>query len=117
MKNSFESPGEIPLTAEGVAQILDAHELNAPEDIEALGRYADQCHAEADAEAQADPESAIASNRANLKAEIKIALIYIKSKEYKSIGLESLEETLIAASQDGTTADLAEQITSILGSN
>ncbi len=119
MKNLIESPGlpeNILLTEEAVIEALDAHTLNAPEALEILGKYADQCHAEADREAQADPDSALASNRANLKAEIKIAQVGLKSREYKSLAIESLEQTLMAASQDEATEDLAEQITSILKS-
>lgn len=110
---SFETP---PLTGEAVVEILDAHEPGSLEAMEAIGKYADQCHVEADAEAAADPENPAASNRANIKAEIKIALVCMKSEKHKEAARESLEQTLLAASQDDSTADLAEQIRDILDS-
>ena len=113
MSNSFESLN-IPLTEQEVIQVLEARELNSPESLEIISKYADQCHLEADIEARANPGSAETSNRANIKAEIKIASAALKVKKYKTQVAESLEQTLLAASQSETTADLAEQIQSIL---
>lgn len=111
MSESFE---KIPVSEEVVIEVLNTRGVEDPEARELLGKYVDQCHAEADAEAAADPESAEASNRANIKAEIKIALLYSKTDKYKEQARGALEESLMAASQDPSTQDLAEQIENLL---
>jgi len=102
------------LSEEEVIEVLDSREFNSPEAITIFGRYADQCHVEADRKADADRNNPVSSNRANIEAEIKIALVMLKSSRYKSEGIESLEETLIAAKQSETTVDLVEEIETIL---
>ncbi len=103
-----QSPEQI--TEEVVIEALNTKGIEDPETKELLGKYVDQCHAEADAEALADPESHDASNRANIKADIKIAMLYSKTDRYKDQALQSLEDVRLAASQNDSTKDLVEQI-------
>jgi len=81
---------------------------------ELLGRYADQCQAEANLEVASNPESSEASNRANIKAGIKLAILYSKTEKYKAQAREALEETLWAAQQNESTLDLAREIEELL---
>ena len=114
MKNSLESKNNIPILEQEVVLILDTCNVGAPEAITMLGKYVDQCHGDANEESMSNKGSAPVSNRANIKAEIKIATVYLKSQKYKEQGIESLEEALLAASQSEATADLAEQIQLLL---
>ncbi len=86
------------------------------EAMELLVKYIDQCHAEADVEANTDPESSRVSNRANIKADIKIASLYSKTDKYKQQALDSLDEALLASSQDDSTKDLVEEIARLIES-
>ncbi|MEI6238242.1 MAG: hypothetical protein WCP15_01750, partial [bacterium] len=111
MTNPMESREQLNQSLEQeTLDILNANEIGSLEAKGALNRYVDECHREADAEAQSNPESEIVSNRANIKAEIKIGALLIKSEKYRAVGIESLEQTLMATGHDDTTADLAEQI-------
>ena len=114
MNNTFER-FESPLTEEKLVETLDALEPGSPEARELIGRYADQCHEEADREAAADPENPQASNRANIKAEMKIGLACLKSSRYAESARDSLWQTLEMAIQDENTADLALEIRKVLG--
>src|SRR5579871_2589711 len=108
MSESFESFEKTPVSEKVVIEALNAKGIEDLETLELLGKYADQCHAEADREVEADPENADLPNRANIKAEIKIASVYFKSEKYKADGIASLEEALFSAKQTETTAYLAE---------
>ncbi|OHA62194.1 MAG: hypothetical protein A2556_01030 [Candidatus Vogelbacteria bacterium RIFOXYD2_FULL_44_9] len=110
MHESFNSFENSPVSEQEVVKILNSKGLEDNEARELLVRYVDQCHVEADTEASADPESSITSNRANIKAEIKIAILYSKTENYRDLAISSLEEALMAAVQDPSTQDLAEQI-------
>ncbi len=107
MSESFEN---IPVSEQQLIEALNTKGAEDPEAKELLKGYVDQCHAEADREAAADPKSSDVSNRANIKADIKIVSLYSKTEKYKDYARESLEETLVAASQDESTEDLAEEI-------
>jgi len=111
MSESFE---KIPVSEAVVIEALNSKGVEDTETRELLGKYVDQCHAEADMEAAADPESSIASNRANIKAEIKIAVLYSKTDNYKEQARDALEEVYMAASQDESTQDLAQEIGDLL---
>ena len=97
------------INEEDVADALDKHGVEHPDTRELLDKYARQCEAEADAEAAADPENPVASNRANIKTAIKMATLYPKTRNYKQQALEMLEEAYQMASQNESTADLAMQ--------
>lgn len=108
MNESYKHP-------EGVTeqQVIEALNTKGVEDAEAralLEKYVDQCHAEADMEAATDPSNPEASNRANIKADIKIAILYSKTEKYLGQALGSLDDALRAALQNESTHDLAEQI-------
>jgi hypothetical protein len=79
-----------------------------------LEKFVDQCHHEADAEVAAAPGNLEISNRANIKADIKIAILYSKTERYKNQARESFEDTYTAASQNDSTYDLAEQIEALI---
>jgi hypothetical protein len=112
MSEQYKSPEKI--SEQEVIEALNTKGLEDPEAKEMLGIYVDKCHAEADAEAASDPEIPEASNRANIKAEIKIATLYSKTEKYKDIARESLEEIYMAASQLESTQDLASEIELLL---
>ena len=113
----FEKPN-LPETIreEDVVEALNTKGIDDQEAREMLEKYADQCHAEADAEVATDPESPETSNRANIKAEIKIAILYSKTEGYRNQARESLEDAHLAASQSESTQDLAVEIKSLIKS-
>lgn len=114
MSESMSSFENIPLSEEAVIEVLNSSGIEDPETREILEKYIDQCHTEADAEAAADPENPIASNRANIKADIRIAILYSKTEKYKNQAAESLVDALIAASQNDSTLDLVQEIEMLL---
>lgn len=98
-------------------ELVNLLNLNGIEDKTAkaiLEKFVDQCHHEADAEVAADPKNPEKSNRANIKAEIKIAILYSKTERYKEQARESFEDAYTAASQNDSTYDLAEQIEALV---
>jgi hypothetical protein len=112
MTNPFETPNEI--TEEVVIEALNSKGVENTEAAELLAKYANQCQAEANAEAAGSPEDPLVSNRANIKADIKMAQLYAKTANYKHMAAASLQDTLLAASQDTATQDLAEEIETLL---
>ncbi len=112
----FKSPetNNPPISKEQVVNLLNIREINDPEAVELMMKYIDQCHAEADAEALADPGNFITSNRANIKAEIKIARLYLETQKYKEQAKKSLEDARLAASQSDSTQDLVAEIEQLL---
>ncbi len=96
-----------------VIEALDEKGINDPEAKALLMRYVDQCHAEADREASADltPGS---SNRANLKAEMKITVLYSKTARYRKFAIESFRELYDAALQNETSSVLVPQILKLI---
>lgn len=107
---SFEKPR---LVEAEVVRVINESGIESSEAMEVMSRYVDQCQTDADAEYQATPGKST-SNRANIKAAIKIASIFLRSKEHKASGIESLQENLEAAMQGEDTADLAQEISSLL---
>jgi len=97
-----------------VVNVLDSKGIEDPEVKALLEKYVDQCQAESNAEAKSDPENPEASNRANIKAQIKIAILLSKTEKYKTEAKESFEDAYNAASQNESTHDLAEQIDSLI---
>ncbi len=107
----FEGPSSPErITEEAVIEALNTKGVENQEAREMLEKFVDQCHTEADAEAAADPENPDASNRANIKADIKIAILYSRTEKYKESARESLEDAYWAASQGESTKDLVERI-------
>lgn len=113
MMESFESPKEI-LNKETLVELLDAKGPKDPETIAFFRKYIEQCHTEADAKAAANPESAEASNRANIAAIMKAALVYLETVNHKKLARPDLEDVLLAASQRDSTSDLAERARALL---
>lgn len=111
MPESFERR---PVLEEDVINILNTKELDDPEVRGILDRYIDQCHADADAEAAADPQSCVASNRANINAEIRLAKLYMRTDWYIDLAVVSLEDALLAAQQNEDTKDLVNIIEGLL---
>lgn len=96
-------------------QTIRALNEKGMKDLEArelLSRYADLCHAEADREAALAPEDPDASNRANTKAEIKIALLWreVTAEGAMETAWDLLVQIQEGASQNSATFDLAEEI-------
>jgi hypothetical protein len=108
MKESFESSENI--NEQEVIDALDTKGIEDAETRELVEKFVDRCHAEADAQAVAEHDSKEISNRANILADIKIALLYSKTKKYKEQALESLEDARLAATQSVDTSDLVDQI-------
>ena len=110
----FEKPN-LPevITQEAVIESLNTKGIEDQEARDLLEKYVDQFHTEADAEAVSDPENPRASNRAKIKADIKIATLYAKTIRYKDQARESLEDAYWAASQNESTKDLIEEIDSL----
>lgn len=107
MPESFEG---MPISEQVVIEALNSYEIGDPRALELLGKFVDQCHVDADREADADQGNPVASNRANIKAEIRIARLYLKTEKYREEAIGSLEEAHNAASQDDSTQDLALEI-------
>ena len=113
--NKFEQirhPEQI-ITEQEVVSALDGKGVEDQEVKELLIKYVDQCHKESDSKVAIDPNS---SNRSNIEAEIKIAILYSKTRDYKEQALEAFEDLYMAAYQDDSTRDLAEQIDSLINS-
>lgn len=104
---------ETGITHEKVVAALDRYGL-PPEGLAILTQYVSQCELDAEIEVASHPGDAKVSNRANIKANIKIGRALFVSEKTRSLGRESLEQTLGAALQREDTADLAQEIESIL---
>ncbi len=111
MSESFE---QLPISEEVVIEALNTRGVEDPEAKELLDKYVNRCQTEAKAEVAADPESPVVSNRAPIKAAIKIAILYSKTERYRDYGRESLQEVLLVASQDDSTQDLVQEIEHLL---
>lgn len=94
----------------------ESFKAKSPEELEdeMLLAFVDKSHSEADAEAATDPENPVISNRANIKAEIRIGMEYAKNTRHRDAARESLQATLEAALQNDSTQDLAEEIRGLL---
>ena len=114
MPELMSSSEEFPTSRETVIKLLDTYGMGHSEARDAMRCYTDQCHAEADREVAADPINPDTPNRANIKAEIKIASLYFETVVYKDYGREALEELLQNASFNASTQDLAEEIENLL---
>lgn len=97
-----------------VIESLNRLGIEDPESKELLGKYADQCQVEAESEVASDPENPVVSNRANIKADIKLARLYVQTEKYRDQTKESLDELLLAALQNESTLDLAQEIEGLL---
>jgi len=95
-----------------VVDALNNDGMENPETKDLLTKYADQCHAEADIKALANPNL---SNQANIEAELKIVELYSKTK-YKDYAYDSLMSLYEAAIQNNLTKDLVERINLLLNS-
>ena len=111
---SFESPENSKISEAEVIEALNGKGLEGPEAKALLERYVNECQLEADAKYAADP-TAETSNRANLETAIKISILYSKTKDYKDLAREGLEEAREAAFQNPATQDLVEQIDLLAG--
>ena len=98
------------ITEQEVVEALKSKGIENQEAKDLLIRYTDQCHSESNTEAMTNPDF---SNRANIKAEIKIAELYLKT-QYKDYAIESLNEIYQNAGQSELTKDLAVQINSLI---
>ena len=123
MKNHSESPEPTtsPVSMEGqpvsegwVIEILNNFEVDSPQAIEAVQKYIDQCHTEADIDAAENGGDAVANNRANIKAEIKIATMFCKTQKYKQYGINNLSVAYMNAKENDVTADLAVDAESLI---
>jgi hypothetical protein len=102
------------VTEQEVIDILDSKGIEALESAQVLGRFVDSCMAEADREAAEDPDNPVVSNRANIKVQIKMGVLFSKTKNYKREALYYFEDALMAASQDDSTEDLAKNIEDLI---
>lgn len=105
-------PKEIIVTEQDVIEALNGTGIENPETKDLLTKYVDQCHAEADLKAQANPDL---SNQANIEAELKIVELYSKTK-YKDYAYDSLMSLYEASIQNDLTKDLVERINLLLKS-
>ena len=96
-----------------IIDALNSKGVEDPETKELLDKYVAGCQVEADMETAESPENQEVSNRANIKAQIKIATLLTKTR-YKTEALESLNDAYWAASQNESTKDLAEQINALI---
>jgi NifB/MoaA-like Fe-S oxidoreductase len=71
------------ISEEAVIEALDSGGIEDSEAKKLLEAFVDQCMAEAGREVATEPESAEVSNRANIKAQIKIGRLLSKTKSYK----------------------------------
>ncbi len=119
MDKTFESGEKMPLTEEGVIRVLDDHEYMAPEAIEMMRKYSDQCHSEANAMIDQDLGSPVLPNHAYILAEIKIATVKLLSNhpEYHQDGIGDFLGLENNAKSDPSTTDLAKDIDRILSEN
>ncbi len=109
--NSLEDFGAL----EGmVVEALSANGVDHEPTKILLQKYVDRVHAEVDQEVKSNPDDLDLPNRANIKAEIKIAKVCLDSAREKARGISALEEALLMAGQSVKTEDLAEQILVIL---
>jgi hypothetical protein len=100
---------------EGLLLEINSLEKDSQEVREKFTAYADMCHEEAEMIAQSAPGDRVASLRANIQAEMKIAMLYLGTTHYREYGIESLIEQLYLAEHEEVTYDLADQIQEILG--
>lgn len=110
MESAHESHENTPISPDVVIEALRDIGIEDQEVGELLARYAHQCQAEADTEAATHPGNPRVSNRANIRAAIKMAAIYVHSGRYADYGIESLEQLLEVASQDPEDDDLVREI-------
>ena len=111
----FKKPEGI--TEQEVVEALDSRGIEDLEVRALLEKYIDQCSREADLEVQSDPDNPKTPNRANIKAQIKIAILLSKTKNYRDEALESFNDVLNAASQDESTQDLFDEINLLIIEN
>lgn len=104
------SPEQQPIRPEDVVSALDSEGIESAKAYGLMCKYIDQCQVEADAEVEASEGSSIVANRANIKAAIKIAQVYLKTSKYRDFGIDSLNTTLSAALQSTNTDDMAGEI-------
>ena len=95
-----------------IVNFLNAFEKGAPEAMEKWGKYVDQCHAEATVEGQTDTDP-VTTNRATIKAEIKIARACLDARDYFEEGMGYLEDAHMAAECNESTYDLGDNILDI----
>ncbi|OHA23632.1 MAG: hypothetical protein A3G52_02685 [Candidatus Taylorbacteria bacterium RIFCSPLOWO2_12_FULL_43_20] len=114
MPESFNLFEDSPDLSREVIDRLNAVGIEDAQTLEMVNKYVDLCHAEANEEAAADPQSAEVSNRANIKAEIRIARLFLATLNYKDRAKEILQDVLEAAYQNESTLDLASEIETLL---
>lgn len=112
MTNPFETPQEV--TEQEIIEALNAKGIEDTGTVELLAKFVNQCQAEANAEAAADPENPEVTNRANIEADIKIARMYLKTERYKEQASQSLRDSRVAAFQTDSTQDLIEEIDALI---
>lgn len=110
----FPSFEKVPVTEDEVIESLNIRGVESPESQELLRKYAEAVEAVADKEAAEHNGDGVASHRANIKAGIKMAILYSKTEKYGEYAQESLEELYDAAYQVEATHDLAEYIKQLL---
>jgi len=110
--NRAELNEGVPITEQEVIVSLDGVGMEAS--LELLNRYIAQCQAEADQEYTDSGFTAIASHLANIRMSIKIAKVYIGSRDYKQAGVDSLRETSEAARAHSSASDLLLEIERLL---
>lgn len=108
------SPEQQPIKPEDVVSALDGEGIESTEAYSLMCKYIDQCQAEADAEVKASKGDSIVANRANIKAAIKVAQVYLKTSRYRDFGIDSLNTTLSAALQSTNTDDMAGEIRELI---
>ena len=107
MPEQFMSPeGEV--TEEVVIEALN-RDLESSEAVELYNRYYNQCQADADREVAANPENPGISNRVNIKVQLRMALLYSKTKTCLEQAENDLYDVVLSASQNEATLDLAQQ--------
>ncbi len=112
MKEGIEIPQII--TVEELVRFIDSVDTTGPEAERLIGRFVDQCFNEAEALAQKDPDNPVTSNRANIRAQITIAIALNRSEIYRAVALSWLQDARLAASQDDSTSDLRPRIESAI---
>ncbi|MFZ2523499.1 MAG: hypothetical protein WAW92_03905 [Minisyncoccia bacterium] len=89
-----------------LVDIINTKGIEHVDTIEEVRKYYEQCENEANILAVADYESRVASNRANIGAQISMGRLFAKTK-YRNEAFGYFEDARVAASQDEHTKDLA----------
>ena len=113
----FEGPTNqenISISEQEVIAALEKMGIEDEATKELLGKFVNQCQAEADKEAKEHPGDKVANHRAHIKADIKVARVYFNTVRYEDHGREMLEDLIPVTSEDPELFDLAEEIDALL---